>query len=483
MALAVDKFRDTIRALRRKGATYADLRHVVQLHETITVENMAVETIAARTTEGAGIRVLYQGSWGFASTGRLDEASLRRAAERALALARSAQAVNKTRTRLSPVEPARAEYASPCGVDPFAVPLDKKLDYLFWACQVLKDHPNIKTAACNLDFYKTRKRFLDSEGADIEQTLVESGAWIEAIAVLGNEVQTRCYPTAHHSQVAQAGYEYVKELDLVGGAERIRGEAVALLRARECPHRQTTVILEGSQLALQLHESCGHPVELDRALGEEIAFAGTSFLTPDRLGTFRYGSKLVNVSADATCARGVGSFAYDDEGVPAQRIPIVREGIFTGYLSSRETAARLGRKSGGCMRAQSWNVPPIVRMTNVNLEPGDATLAELVADTKDGILLSTNRSWSIDDRRLNFQFGTEIAWQIRKGKITEVYKNPLYTGITPQFWGSCSGIANREEWKLWGVPNCAKGEPMQLAHTGHGAAPARFEKVWVGRSK
>ena len=479
----MDQLREVIRHLRRKGATYADARHVAGLHETISVENMAVESIATRTSDGVGIRVLYEGSWGFASSGRLDPASLLKTADRAFACAKSAQAFNKTQTRLAGVEPVKAAYMSPCQIDPFSVPLDKKLDYLFWACQILKDHPNIKTAACHLDFYKTHKRFLNTEGSDITQTLIESGAYLEAIAILGSEIQTRSYPTAHHSQVAQAGYEYVKELDLIGGAEKTRTEAVALLRARECPYRQTTVLLEGSQLALQLHESCGHPTELDRAFGEELAFAGSSFLTPEKLGKFRYGSNLVNIHADATCERGAGSFAYDDEGVPAQRIPIVRQGIFCGYLSSRETAARLGKKSGGCMRAESWNVPPIVRMTNVNLEPGDATLAELIADTKEGILLSTNRSWSIDDRRLNFQFGTEVAWQIRKGKICEIYKNPLYTGITPEFWGSCSGITNREGWKLWGVPNCAKGEPMQTAHVGHGASPARFEKVWVGRNR
>jgi len=359
----------------------------------------------------------------------------------------------------------------------------KKLDYLLWANHVLRDHPNIQTALSTLEFHRTQKYFVSTEGSLIHQEILESGAGLEAIAILQGEMQRRSYPMANGVSLAQAGYEYVKGLDLVGNASRVRKEAVALLRARECPAQTTTVILMPDQLALQLHESCGHASELDRVLGQEISFAGGSFLDPAKLGHFRYGSPLVNITADATSPDGVGTFGYDDEGVPAQTTPIVRDGIFVGYLSSRESAARIGGTPSGAMRADGWSAVPLVRMTNVHLEPREGSLADLIADTRLGILCATNKSWSIDDQRLNFQFGTEIAWEIRRGKLGQVYKNPIYTGLTPKFWRSASGIAGRSEWRLYGVPNCAKGEPVQIMHTGHGSSPARFERVSVGRKR
>jgi TldD protein len=228
---------------------------------------------------------------------------------------------------------------------------------------------------------------------------------------------------------------------------------------------------------------------LDRVFGSEAAFAGTSFLTPDMLDSFRYGSPIVNLTADATVPGGLGTFAYDDEGVPAQRVPLVREGLFVGYLSSRETAVELAKlrgedpgiaRSGGAMRASGWNRIPLVRMTNVNLEPGEWTFEDMVADTDEGVYMEMNRSWSIDDRRLNFQFGTEVAYEIKKGRMVRLLKNAIYTGMTPQFWGSCDAIGDADHWRVWGTPNCGKGQPSQIAHTGHGAAPARFRDIEVG---
>jgi TldD protein len=236
-------------------------------------------------------------------------------------------------------------------------------------------------------------------------------------------------------------------------------------------------------LALQVHESCGHPIELDRVFGTEASYAGTSFLTTEKMGNFRYGSEIVNITADATVPGGLGTFGYDDEGVPAQRTPIVRDGIFVGYLTSRETAAVLGQQSNGAMRADGWNRIPLIRMTNVNLEPGEWDLDDLIADTDDGIYMEMNKSWSIDDKRLNFQFGTEIAYQIKKGKLGQMYKNATYTGITPQFWAGCDAICSDKHWNVWGTPNCGKGQPSQTAHVGHGTAPARFRNVRVGVMK
>jgi TldD protein len=343
----------------------------------------------------------------------------------------------------------------------------------------LRKNPAVKVSEGSMQFYQTDKIFLSTEGADIDQTLVESGGGIAATAVSNGEVQKRNFP-ASWGDTATRGYEFIQELDLVKNAEKTADEAVGLLTAPECPTGELDIIIGGSQLALQIHESCGHPTELDRVFGTEASFAGTSFLTVEKMGNFRYGSEHVSIFQDATCEGGLGTFGYDDEGVPAQRTPIVDRGTFVGYLTSRETASKLNQKSNGCMRADGWNRIPLIRMTNINLEPGEWEYEDLIRDTKDGLLVDSNKSWSIDDRRLNFQFGTEIAWRIRNGKIAGLVKNAVYTGITPEFWASCDAVCNRKHWHIWGIPSCGKGEPMQIAHVAHGAAPSRFRKVRVG---
>jgi len=241
------------------------------------------------------------------------------------------------------------------------------------------------------------------------------------------------------------------------------------------------VILEGSQLALQIHESVGHPSELDRVLGMEANYAGTSFLTTDQMGKLQFGSPAVTLIADATLPNGLASFGYDDEGVAAQRWPIVERGRFVGYLSSRELAHRIGEgRSRGCVRSDGWHHIPMIRMVNLSLSPGAGSLEDLLQDTEHGIYMETNRSWSIDQLRYNFQFKTEIAWEIRKGKRVRLLRNPTYQGITPKFWNSCDFLCGPEAWKPWGVTNCGKGQPGQVAEMTHGAAPARFRKVRVG---
>jgi TldD protein len=253
------------------------------------------------------------------------------------------------------------------------------------------------------------------------------------------------------------------------------------VRADECPLGRTTIVVDAEQMGLQVHESVGHPIELDRVYGTEASYAGTSFLSPGDLGSLRYGSALMNVTADSTTPGGLGTFGFDDEGVPAGREPIVEEGILRGFLSSRETAARIGLPArGGSMRADGWSRMPLVRMTNLHLEPGEGTLEDLLADVDAGIYFETNKSWSIDDKRLNFQFGTQIAWEIKGGRLGRMLRDAIYTGITPEFWGSLDAVAGREAWWMQGLTNCGKGQPGQSAHVSHGAAPARFRDVQVG---
>ena len=341
--------------------------------------------------------------------------------------------------------------------------------------------PQVTARMANVVFIREERTFANTEGALVTQTIYEAGGGVQATAVGNGETQRRSYPQSHGRQQGCAGWEYVVAMDLPGNARRTAEEAAELLTADPCPSNiDTDLIIDSSQLALQIHESCGHAVELDRALGDEAAFAGTSFLTPDLLHDFRYGSDHVNITADSTSATGLGTFGWDDEGLPAQVTDIIRNGRFVGYLMSRESATRLDMPSNGCMRASSWNRIPLIRMTNVSLEPGEWTLDDLVADTDDGIYLETNRSWSIDDRRYNFQFGTEVGREIKNGKLGRLLRNCTYTGITPEFWRSCDAVCGPEHWQLWGTPRCGKGQPGQIAHTSHGASPSRFRNVRVG---
>lgn len=475
-----------------RGATYADVRFVRRRTQGITVKNGVVESVADNESRGFGVRAVVDGAWGFASSAVLTAAEVDRVTALAVQIARASALFKVRDVRLGPAVAHTGFYRTPLQIDPWQVPLEQKLELLLEANRRLRSAAGVTVASANLAFWREKKTFANSEGAFLEQELTESGGGLEALAVDPGtrEVQKRSYPNSFGRDQRSQGWEAILEMDLPGNAPRVGEEAVALLAAAPCPSGVTTLILGPTQLALQVHESCGHPIELDRVFGTEASYAGTSFLTPEKLGNFRYGSEQVNLTADATIPGGLGTFGWDDEGVPAQRVPIVRAGTFCGYLSSRETVEQLREirgdaapaSSGGAMRADGWGRIPLVRMTNVNLEPGEWELDDLIADTDDGIYMEMNKSWSIDDKRLNFQFGTEVGYEIRNGKIGRLLKNPTYTGITPQFWGSCDAICNAKHWRVWGTPNCGKGQPGQTAHTGHGTAPARFRNVQVGVS-
>ena len=468
---------------KQRGADYADVRIVRFKSESVAVRNRNVESLTADESLGLGVRVIVGGYWGFAATHRMTTDAADEVAAEAVRVAKASGAVRGPRADIGPAQAASGTYTTPVRTDPFAVSLDDKIALLLRANDEMQAVSNIVSAEGSVYCQREEKIFASSEGAYVEQDLYETGCGIEATAVDEGEVQNRSYPNSVGRHQGTEGWEFVERYDLAGNARRVAEESRELLSAKSLEPGTTTVILDGSQVALQIHESCGHPIELDRVLGTEAAFAGMSFLTTDKLGSFMYGSPLVNMTADATIPGGLGTFGYDDEGVPAQSTPIVRDGRFVGYLTSRETAAALGQRSNGAMRASGWNRIPLIRMTNVSLEPGTWTLEDMIADTDDGIYMETNRSWSIDDKRLNFQFGTEVGREIKHGKLGALIKNATYTGITPKFWGSCDAIANRDHWVVWGTPNCGKGQPEQVAHTGHGASPARFRNVQVGLMK
>jgi len=465
------------------GATYADARVMEIRQRYLLTKNGRASQVRESESFGLGVRVIAGGAWGFASTDDMTSAGVDRAAAQAVAIARASALCQKPDVVLAPAEKVVDRWVAPCRIDPFTVPVSSCLDLMLKVDGELRSVPGVTLAEVVMDFRRIEQLFVSSLGSDIYQLKTQTGAGYVATSFHNNEIQRRSYPNSFGGQHQTKGYELVEELNLLGSARRIAEEAVALHKADQCPSGVRDIILGSSQLGLQIHESIGHPIELDRVLGTEANFAGMSFLTLEKLNRLQYGSAIVNVVADATVAHGpgLGTFAYDDEGVPGQCLPIIKDGLFVGYLTSRETAAAIGQpRSSGAMRAEGWNRIPLIRMTNVSLLPGKGTLADLIADTEDAIYFETNRSWSIDDRRYNFQFGTEIGWEIRHGKITRMLKNPTYAGITTDFWNSCDFICGPEEWVLWGTPNCGKGQPMQTMGTGHGAAPARFRKVQVG---
>jgi TldD protein len=463
------------------GAQYGDIRVVENLTESIQVKDGVVETLNFSDSMGFGVRVLVNGAWGFSSNRQLTAEEVDRTSKHALEIAYASGLARGEAVDLGPPVTCQGTYETQVAIDPFSISLEDKLGVLLAADAEMARVDGVRVSQGNLVFIREKKWFANTESAFTEQTIIETGGGIIATAVGDSEVQTRSYPNSFGRQQVTAGWEMVLEWDLPGNGERIANESVALLTADPCPtDTTTTVILGGAQVALQVHESCGHPIELDRVLGSEAAYAGTSFLTPEKLGNFRYGSEQVNITADSIRPLGLGTFGWDDEGVEAQSTPIVKDGRFVGYLMSRETASKLGKISNGCMRASSWNRIPIVRMTNVSLEPGEWELEDLISDTDQGIYMTTNRSWSIDDRRYNFQFGTEIGYEIKNGKLGRMLRNCTYTGITPEFWDNCDAVCDKNHWTMWGTPNCGKGQPSQIAHTGHGAAPARFRDVKVG---
>lgn len=466
---------------KMKGASYADIRFVETNQERLVVRNGVVETITKDESIGFGVRVLVNGSWGFASSPTLTPRNIDETTLLAVKIAKASSVLQRKPVNLGPPVTSKGTYVTPIQIDPFGISIERKIDLLLQSDKAMASVQSVRSRLSSLVFIRERKTFANTEGAYTEQTIYESGGGIQSTAVGADEVQRRSYPQMNGRQQGCAGWEYITALDIPGNSEKTATEAVALLTAEPCPiDTITDVIIGGSQLALQVHESCGHPIELDRVLGEEAAYAGTSFLTPDKLNNFAYGSEYVNITADSLRTPGLGSFGWDDEGVPSQTTPIVHSGQFIGYLMSRESASTLGLTSNGCMRASSWNRLPMIRMTNVSLEAGTWSFEDLISDTQSGIFMETNRSWSIDDRRYNFQFGTEMGYEIKNGKMGRLLKNCTYTGITPEFWNSCDAVCSADHWVMWGTPNCGKGQPGQIGHTGHGASPARFRNIRVG---
>ncbi|GAC1498537.1 MAG: TldD/PmbA family protein [Vulcanimicrobiaceae bacterium] len=462
-----------------RGSAYADIRFEETRTERIEVRNGVVASLLDFKSRGYGIRALVDGAWGFAASSDLSERGIDATAARAVEIANAGAAVARKRFGSPPERAYRDRFATPVLRDPQGVPLSERVALLLGVEKALHVDPQIAVGRAWIDLWRTDKTFYSSIGSRIEQSIAQTGAGFQTMAVGNGDVQVRTFP-GDVGLYKSGGWEIVDEAALAQNAQRIAEQSVQLLTAPQSPSGEMDIILGGSQVSLQIHESCGHPAELDRVMGWEANFSGVSFLETALLDNLQYGSKHVTIRIDNTLPQGMATVGYDDEGTKSVITDIIRDGVLVGYEMSNDTARTIGRASNACVRAEGWEYVPMIRMCNLNLSPGETPFEHLFDDVKDGLYMESNRSWSIDDHRLNFQFGCEIAWEIKNGKRGRMLKNPTYAGVTPQFWNSCDAIADQNSWVAWGTPNCGKGEPMQTGRTAQCTSPARFRNVRVG---
>ena len=459
-----------------EGASYADIRIIFSRREDLLLRNGVLGSVNKSETLGFGIRTIVRDSWGFAASSELNGEEIRKTAALACETARASSTLMMDPVRLADEPVYDTVWTTPYIIDPFKVSIEEKLGFLSRIDAILRKDPKIKVAESGMRFWNERQWLATSEGTFIDQNLMRSATGYSATAVENGEMQRRSYPSSHGGLAMTMGYELVKGSDLLENAERIRDEAVALLSAPALPPGKRDMILDQAQLALQIHESCGHPTELDRVLGSEANYAGRSFLT------LEYGSDIVNLVIDGTIPGGLATVGYDDDGVRASRNYLVKNGRFVGYMTNREFAhVAREERSRGCNRADGYENLPMIRQNNLSLLPGKGSFDDLLSDSPGAVYMVNNKSWSIDQLRVNFQFGCEVAWEVTKdGKLGKMFKNPNYQGLTTEFWNSCDFICGPEEWVLLGVTNCGKGQPGQGAEMSHGCAPSRFRNVTVG---
>jgi TldD protein len=427
---------------------------------------------------GIGVRVLVNGQWGFAARPFADLGDARAAAARALDSAISLAGQGKP-VDLPAQPPASGRYATEAGEDPFAVSAAHRQELLTSWLSAAGAPAQIAAAQAGINAKRQHRHFASTEGSRQHQHFVETGAMLMVTAAGHGDVQRRSYPNSFHGSTAAAGWDYLASLNMLDNAARVGEEAVALLTAPVAPPGHADVVIGAQQVSLQIHESSGHALELDRILGDEANYAGTSFIRPGDVGSLRYGSPAVNITSDPTVPGTRGSFAFDDEGTPARRAALIEAGIVRNTLSNRDSAARSGLANTGAARSDGWAYLPVCFSTHVFLEPGEGSLDELLARMGDGYYIDDNRSWSIDNQRLNFQFGTEVAYEVRGGKRGRLMKNFSYGGVTPQFWGSVEAVAGPQEFRSFGYP-CGKGEPKQWGFLSHGAAPMLVRNLRIG---
>ncbi|HCC48733.1 MAG TPA: TldD/PmbA family protein [Elusimicrobia bacterium] len=478
----MDKLREIIKYLEGRQARFADAREHLFRQREIYTEDTRVEQITEQDISGVGIKVLYNNGWGYASTSAMDMDSLRAAADKALSLAKYADksAVEPVVLAAEPRHTGR--FATNIKENPFEVKISDAVGALLEAGEISLKGKDIIKANGYLVLRNMRKKYANTEGSAIETDIYTILPEIQATARANGEVKSRHYWASPET----AGYEFFRGIDFKTNAARIAEQAREHCFARACESGPTTLILDPEHLSLTIHESVGHPTELDRVLGYEESCAGRSFATMDKLGKFKYGSELVNLVADNTLEGGLASCGYDDEGVECQKWHIVKDGILNGYGVNRELAHKMNMsRANGTTRATLYSDVPITRMPNLYLAPGKKPLTkeQLIADTESGIYIEGMGSFSIDQMRLNMQFGGDAFWEIKNGKITGMLKDVVYNALSYEFWRSCDAIADESEFRRAGFITCGKGDPMQAAQMTHGASPARFRNITVRRAK
>ncbi|MFQ5489370.1 MAG: TldD/PmbA family protein [Phycisphaerae bacterium] len=462
--------------IKAGGCQYGDIRLLASQTQRVRAQDQRISGVSENTSGGYGIRALYKGAWGFAASPSFHPADVAATADRAVEVARASHLLIREPVRLAPEPVHRDRIATRRNIDPFEVPLDEKTGLLLTVCDILHRRPEIKRSNGYLWTQRDVKLFASTEGSLIDFDLLAVGGGFGATAVKDGDFQSRNFVVPFRRR----GHEHVLEYDMASQAERIADQAVEKLAADQPAAGPYDLVLDPAHLALTIHESCGHPSELDRVLGYEANYAGTSFLTTDKLGSFQYGSKHVNLLADNVTEGHMASTGYDDDGVAGQKWHIIKEGILTGYCTNREVAGAIGEtRSRGSCRADSWSSVPIVRISNIGLEPGSETLETLIAGVDRGIYIEGRGSFSIDQKRYNFQFGGDAFWEIKNGKRGRMLKNVIYQGITPEFWNSCDGVGQRDTWRTYGFITCGKGQPGQSGWMTHSASPARFRNVNV----
>ena len=475
---------DLIRSL---GCEYGDIRICHYRRQNLSARDRSLTRLADNVSSGFGIRVLLEGSWGFVASHLISLEEITRVVKLAVETAKGSKLTQHNPIKLAPVDAYQDKYTTPIQIDPFEIPIQEKAELLLNINEQFLSYGDqgIKKAYSFLSFGKEEKIFASTVGSVIEQTIYRSFPGMGCTAIANGDAKGRSY----ERPPLNIGYEHINSVDLLGNIERVANEAIEKVYAPElATEGATTLILKPSNLFLTIHESVGHPTELDRVYGYEANFAGTSFATTDKLHKLQYAAPWVNFVADRTQPQGRSTMAYDDEGVPAQQWYVVKDGILNDYLTDRETAHRLGKESSnGSAYADSWSSTPMVRIPNLGLEPGKpgddhtASLAEMIADTEDGILIDGIGSYSIDQQRRNFQFGGDAFWQVKNGKITGMLKNVTYHSMTTDFWNSVDAIGGESELIQCGTNMCGKGEPMQIAQMTHACVPARVRDIQVGR--
>ncbi|HMC27428.1 MAG TPA: TldD/PmbA family protein [Verrucomicrobiae bacterium] len=466
---------------RKLGASYADIRVCRYHHQSISTREERVEGINEATDFGFGVRVLVDGTWGFSSSNNVTEAQIEKVARAAVEMARANKLIQKMPVELEKLPAYHDEWIMPMKSDPFTISIEEKVSKLLAINEAAR-----KAGAnfCNsaMSFVKEDKHFASGYGSLLFQSRVRCFPNFNVTAI---DKESGKFATRHSLAAPRgSGYEYVREYDWVGEATTASEEARRKLKAKPVEAGKKDLLIHPTNLWLTIHESIGHPCELDRALGYEANFAGTSFVTPEKLDKLRYGSEFITIVGDRTQKGGLSTVAYDDDGVRTKgaEFNIITKGRFTNYEMAIGQAAKIGRKrSNGCSFADGWDTFPIQRMPNISLQPGrkKISIEELASDIKDGIYIIGNGSWSIDQQRYNFQFGGQVFYEIKKGKIGQMLREVAYQGNTVDFWNACDGICGEDQYYLGGAFNCGKGQPQQIAPVSHGAVPARFRQINV----